>query len=396
MNRFKAWLLGLSVAAGVTACDGWFGEKTDLGFIEVPSYDSTTVLFVPIQPFFTGYNRPVDVCFGYDNTIYIVEEGQRIVQIDESGRRIGTYALPGVKRVVQNRELELLALATFDTTVGGNPYRLEAIYRLGIVNGTSLNIGNAQVLNRIVHPLYFRSSIVSADTLVRFNDLDLLANDDFYVTRSGPGTGSIFGPDDAILLFSRNNVYQNYVIMTTSQGNIPDYFDVPFSITTQAKPPQGPFVSNSRNFVVAQTGLQPALKVQFVTSSVGAEGEQSFELNTSLVLNDFSRGDGFLYTTNRFSQPVALEYTGDGTNYLFVADAGRDSVYLFANNGVEGVPPQPGSNTTRNTRVSFGGTGVGPSQFRYPAGLTHRNSTLYVADRDNGRICRYRLTTDLD
>jgi hypothetical protein len=393
-NLFGATLALAALA--LVGCEDWFGDKTDLGFIEVPNYDSTTVLFVPVQPFFTGYTRPVDVCFGYDNTIYIVEEGQRIVQVDESGRRIGTFELPGVKRVVQDRRLNLLAIATFDTLVGGIPYTLDALFRLDIVNDNSLNVSNSTIVKRVLHPLYFRQSIVAADTLVRLNDIDVLANDDYYLTRSGPSTGGIFGPDDAVLLFSRADVFQSFISISTSQGVINDYFDIPFGITTFSKPPQGPFVSSSRNFIVGQIGLQPAIKVQYINSSVSSEGDQLYELNTSLVLNDTTKGDGFLYTDNRFSRPVAIEYTGDGTNYIIVADAGKDSLYLFTNNGVEGVPPLPGSASTRNTRVSFGGTGVGPSQFQYPSGLTHQNKILYVADRDNGRICRYRLTSDLN
>ncbi len=62
-----------------------------------------------------------------------------------------------------------------------------------------------------------------------------------------------------------------------------------------------------------------------------------------------------LYTANRFSTPTGLAFAADGTNYLFVTDAGKDSVFVFNNAGVEGVAPPPGARDPKPVRVSFGG-----------------------------------------
>jgi hypothetical protein len=79
---------------------------------------------------------------------------------------------------------------------------------------------------------------------------------------------------------------------------------------------------------------------------------------------------------------------------IFVADSQKDSVFQFMLNGTEGVPPPPGATGTQNIPVSFGGTGTGPMQFRNPRAVAWLNRTLYVADSGNGRISRFKLSTD--
>jgi hypothetical protein len=79
---------------------------------------------------------------------------------------------------------------------------------------------------------------------------------------------------------------------------------------------------------------------------------------------------------------------------VFVADQDKDSVYQFLLNGLEGVTPPPGAESNRYVKISFGGTGSGLTQFRQPSALAWLNKTLYVADVGNGRVCRYKLSTD--
>ena len=79
-------------------------------------------------------------------------------------------------------------------------------------------------------------------------------------------------------------------------------------------------------------------------------------------------GDGALFQARKFIRPTSLAYAPDQTGYLFVLDAGADSLFVFNQLGIEGVAPPPGSGSTRPVRVSFGGTGSGPLQFAEPAG----------------------------
>jgi hypothetical protein len=46
--------------------------------------------------------------------------------------------------------------------------------------------------------------------------------------------------------------------------------------------------------------------------------------------------------------------------------------------------------------ASFGGEGAGPFQFVDPSGVCYFRRTVFVADKGNGRIIRYQLSTDLE
>ena len=96
----------------------------------------------------------------------------------------------------------------------------------------------------------------------------------------------------------------------------------------------------------------------------------------------------------RFQRPVdmCLSRSGD----LYVLDAGKDSLFVFTNTGVEGVAPPPGSRSVTPVGVSFGGTGDGALQFRTPQGVAYFDRTVYVADTGNNRLSRFRLNTDFE
>ena len=78
---------------------------------------------------------------------------------------------------------------------------------------------------------------------------------------------------------------------------------------------------------------------------------------------------------SRFEQPEGSAIDNFGN--IYIADAGKDSVYKF--------------NTFGDELESFGG----PDIFNQPHGVAHFNNTLYVADTGNNRILRFSLSTDL-
>ena len=108
------------------------------------------------------------------------------------------------------------------------------------------------------------------------------------------------------------------------------------------------------------------------------------------------RGNGFLYDEFKFTYPSDLAFAGDGTNYIFVTDSVKDSLFVFTSAGVEGVAPPPGSSTTVPVIVSFGGSGNGALQFSDPQGVAYFDRIVYVADTGNNRISRFRLNTDFE
>ena len=113
------------------------------------------------------------------------------------------------------------------------------------------------------------------------------------------------------------------------------------------------------------------------------------------VIDDPNAGDGALFES-AVAAPTSLAYAPDQTGYLFVLDAGKDSLFVFNPDGVEGVTPPPGAGSTRPGRVSFGGNGGGPLQFRSPQGVAYFERIVYVADTGNNRVSRFRLNTDFE
>jgi hypothetical protein len=83
-----------------------------------------------------------------------------------------------------------------------------------------------------------------------------------------------------------------------------------------------------------------------------------------------------------------------------VVDSGTDSLYIFTNQGFEGVNPPANSIFKKQVIVSFGGPGIdgtssGPFSFNDPSGVCYDRKMVYVADKNNNRICRYKLSVDM-
>ena len=386
-------LLGLFVL--LTSCEGFFGKKTDGSFIDVPVYDNRQVAYVPIQPVLDGYVEPTDVVAGYDELIYIVDAGtEEIIALDQSGVEVGRRMIPGVKTMAQDRSLDILAIGTVDTVISGTSYSLDAIYRLDMKNGI-YNIANAEIENVVIHPFYFKTTFSASDADVSLNGIYIRASGRYFVTRSGPrnSTSQLGGPDDAVIVFETNDEFITPVTVNTSGGIFQDYFKSPQGITGLAQAPQSPFVNTAGDFVVTSLSDNSTLKVQYI-DVIEVEGTD-YQVR-ELLVGDTSKADRFLYEPNRFATPYDVTFTGDGTNYIFVVDSERDSLYQFTNTGLEGVQPPPGSPETKNILVSFGGTGTSLTEFNQPSGVAYLREIVYVADKGNGRVLRFQLTTDFD
>ncbi|MCH8555333.1 MAG: hypothetical protein LAT76_09255 [Schleiferiaceae bacterium] len=398
MKHFGIAFLLLTVAAG---CDGYWGKKTDLEFIDVPEFMQREIAYVPIQPVISDFMKPVDICIGFDELIYVVDGGaEEVVSMDESGKILARFRVPGVRHVVQDRRFNLLAIGTYDTVINGVQYDLSCIYRIDMQRGSLYGLQYAEITNKIIHPYYFKSEFSATDAQVRFNGIGVFGsmnpndNNRFVVTRSGPSSNNAGrGPDDAVIRFNNKDEYQSPVFVSTSSGLFNNYFRKPYGVTTFTQPPQ--FSASTRSdFYVTMLGDDAALSVQLIQfneTDFGAE----FRPNIFPV-GDTSEAEGYLNQPNRFRRPIDVAMTGDITQFVFVVDSEADSVYQFTSNGIEGVPPLPGANTTKYQLASFGGTGSGLTQFRDPRAAAMFRRILYVADAGNGRVLRFRLTSDFD
>jgi len=397
--RIILYILPLAI---LSACNGYFGDKTDLDFIDQPDFTNRDVAYVPIQPAWDQFVYPSDVTIGFDELIYVVDEAtEQIVGMDESGREQGRFRVPGVTSVTQDRRFDLLACGTIDTlSPSGDPITLACIYRIRLTGeGRSYGIRNARVVNKIIHPFYGRSNINTADLSVRFKKVAVMASDvpsqnnRYYVTRQGAGGSSVLGPNDAVLIFSNTDQFETPISVSTSSGIFNDYFRRPSGIATFAQPPQIQ-ASQERHFFYSSVDPANELKVQYIEyieTDFGAEFRPVI-----FPVGDTSKADGFLYEPGKFARPVSLTVAGDNTRFLFVVDANKDSLFQFTRDGFEGVLPPPATGITKMQKVSFGGTGNGLMQFNQPSGVAYYRRIVYVADAGNGRVLRYRLTLDFD
>jgi hypothetical protein len=152
----------------------------------------------------------------------------------------------------------------------------------------------------------------------------------------------------------------------------------------------------SRDFILLQSATQAETKVLWIRSTENSEVGTLYSENQSLLQFDRTKALRFLYEPFRFTRPADVCVAPDETGYLFVVDSERDSLYQFTSKGFEGVNPPPSSGLTKQVPASFGGFGSGPFQFKGPSGVAYFRRTLYVADRGNNRIMRYRLSSDLE
>lgn len=443
--RFPTSLAGLLVlvsALALVGCDDIFGSKGDLTTDEIfrdGANDPTLfedVGYVPLTPFFQqggdggSLDRPTDVFVGYDEFVYTTD-ARGLHVLDLSGRplryigEVGGQPLRSAGCVMQDRRLDVYVCARRDTTIGDRTWDLAVIYRLrGLTTGAPVDVRDI-----IWHVFDDRSRTTGASSQPRtfeggrsdeqasFTSVAVLQNNDIYVTRTGPvnrpgsppagdGRPQTMAPFNSILIYTREGVNLGRVPLTAADHSIPSLRSsvYPSAVLSYFAPPQRTGLPPNLDFFVAQAPPPEAgipdvpfgvLSINVVETSQGTEYRS--DASKVSVAADPSRGDGFLYEEGKFLRPMGLARAGDGTASMFVIDAGKDSLFVFNDLGIEGVPPPPGAqNRTRPVVVSFGGRGAGPLEFNAPEGVAYYRRIVYVADTGNNRISRFRLNTDFE
>jgi hypothetical protein len=372
-----------------SSCEDYLGEETDLSFIEVPQTTFREVAYVPVQPILNQFSSPSDIIAGFDELIYVVDSAtQEVIALDESGRELGRKFVQGARAIAQDRRLDLLVIGSVNDAANVR----SCIYRFDLSSNNGYGLQYAVATDTVIHPYYFRNNPLSQDLLVNFNRITILSDNSYYVSRSGPNNSGLT-PDDAILLFDDNDRFITPITISNQSGaQFNDYFKKPFGITSLAKPPQIS-VDQRNDFVYTSLDPNGVLKVQYIQNLSSIDG--SAYLPKTDWSADTALADNFINEPFRFKQPVGVEFTGDGSNYIFVVDRASDSLYQFTSNGLEGVQPPPASGRTKYVNTSFGGTGIGPTQFNSPSAVAYKDEILYVADQGNGRILRFKLTLDI-
>lgn len=423
---FRYALLTIILIAGavIAGCDDLLGSKSDPTTDEIfevgrtPPTQISDAEYVPLFPFFTNGGdgvplaEPKDIYIGYDELIYVVDErGLHI--LDLAGRPANFIPLDDAVAVIQDRKFDVYVAARRDTVVNNQNWNLPVVYRF-----SGLTSGTFTTEDIIWHPFdddsrkFNRPDPIPTDEEVEFTGVAVLFNNHIYVSRRGPvnDVTSVILPHNTILEFNTEGVnVQAIVALNSTQPTLRSAVNAA-DVMTYVHPPQRASFDSNKDFIIAQSpytdGIPPEdpgaqTSFRFATLSILAvetpDGIVYRPDSEKLqVASDPTRGDGFLYEEFKFHNPTDLAFAADGTNYIYALDGGKDSLFVFTGNGIEGVAPPPGSSSLIPVVVSFGGTGDGALQFRNPQGVAYFERTVFVADTGNHRISRFRLNTDFE
>ncbi|MDZ4757890.1 MAG: hypothetical protein SGJ10_07115 [Bacteroidota bacterium] len=361
-----------------------------------PNLVPASVGYVPIQPFFTGFTHPIDVVMGFDELLYVIDDkGLNI--LDQAGRLQQTIYIPGATDVTQDRRLHTYVAGRVNIIVGGQTKNVAAVYHL--INTAA---GNYQIIDTIIHPYCdaTRTGFGAKDEEVKFTGLACTADNTLYVARTGlmPENSPAIA-DNNVLIFSKDGINTGYA--NGLSPNAPSLKSVMglSSIATFAAPPQRVFGMNpSADFMVTQAA--PAQSLEFRTLWIKQFNDPDVGItyieNTNMLNYDNTRASSFLYKANRFENPADVYIAGDQSAYIFVVDANKDSLFQFTSRGYEGVNPPANYGSTKQLYASFGGKGQGLFNFDEPSGVCYFKRMIFVADKNNNRICRFKLSTDLE
>ncbi|MCC7533676.1 MAG: hypothetical protein IT246_07010 [Bacteroidia bacterium] len=393
-------LIMLLIACG-TKEDDQINDIFKQGKID-PNLIPNTIGYVPMFPFFTNFSNPVDVYVGYDEMVYVVDDNGLNV-LDQTGKIMQTIPIPGATDVTQDRRLHTYVIGRVNDPLLGNR---AAVYHL-----TQTATSNYTFVDTLIHPINDESRNTTAnrgadDEAVEFTGIATLADNSLYVTRKGPrnDVNSFVRPDNGVLIFNENGKNTGFALgLNPETPSLKSAIGIS-SIATWCAPPQRlQGMSTSKNFLITQAeqGKSIEFRTQVITVVDDPDAGTEYLETPSLLVQDKSKADRFLYESFRFKNPEDCYVSPDNLGYIFVVDSETDSLYVFTSLGLEGVNPPANSGITKQVIVSFGGksadgTNTGPFSFNDPSGVCYNRKIIYVADKKNNRICRYKLSTDLE
>jgi hypothetical protein len=341
------------------------GEKFNLNQIDIGD-DEVNVggdtVFVQLNPVWEGFNKPQDITVGREPFIYVADtENDRIVMLNLAGQILGTRSIKHPVEIAQDYRLNLIVVAQLDTSVGGSTQTFSAVFKLDLVSVQH------QIEIAPITRLLPRAEDLNRPE-VEYTGACVFADNTFYVSRKGPNNSSFIDPDNSILIFFPKKFFNEGAEGDTLIGRVPNIdplgqgpvsaFDIS-SLTS--------FNSQSIDIIITLTG-GTSFRANWLRYEITPLDQR--------YVSNFSPGSGLdIVIPGRFEQPEGSALDNSGN--IYIADAGKDSVYKF--------------NAFGDELESFGG----PDIFNGPFGVAFFDKTLYVADTGNNRIIRFTLSTDL-
>lgn len=311
-----------------------------------------------------GFNNPQAILMGKEPFIYVCDtDNDRVVMLDLAGIVHGSLSIKKPVAISQDYMLNLIVCADFDTA----NVTYSAIYKIDLFSAGH-HIENAPI-TRIL-------PIRDADYNIqrRFTAVTVFYDNSFFVARTGPNNSSISNPDNSIFKIAPKKLAAGGDILVPADGDTLTIERVPFIdplsqglISANGINCMTSFSKNNVDFIATLSG-ESSFKAQwFHFFSSGIEER---------YISQFDPRDGVEFVKpNRFLNPVGSCI--DPAGNIYIADAGKDSVFKFNSSGDE--------------LQSFGGSTL----FSKPSAVAYFNKILFVLDAVKNQILRFKLSTDL-
>lgn len=333
----------------------------DLGTLPQQPTSVIDTAYVAIDPPFGGFSQPEGIHLGRDQLLYVADtRADRIVMLNRAGGVLSSRTMLHPSALSQDSRLDLLVCGEM---LAANGDTLGAIFRLHLV---SVSEDSAHRLDKARIDTVWRES---AHPRRRFPGITVLSDNTYLAARNGPDNSSFIDPDARVLLFDASDAFITPLPeFVTGIGTGISNINHPTGITA---------FPNSRDFVLAQSSdgvAYGALWMVYQSTSDFQGWVPRFDpAKPEDRLVDFIRPNRYTYATAVAVDPAKRD--------VFVADAALDSVSKF------------------NSRGSFRSESFGLHRsggtMRRPSGLAFFEKILYVLDRDQGMILRFRLSTDV-
>lgn len=348
----------LIISASLYGC----GDKLDLSQFPITNNGGTGTVsettYVQQSPTWNQFNAPEDILIGNEPVVYVADtKNHRVVQLDLSGAEIGSLSFLNPRALAQDNNFDLLVIAD---TVSPLNDTLSVVVRLRLAQYGGI-ISNTPKINIIVSD--YPTPVSSRKR--RFTGVTTLADNSFYVTRSGPDNSSPLDPDNAILKIKGLNGVQQLTVLGGFQVTGNGIYSIDKTSSIAALP------NNNTDFIITRATPDFGFKVLwFEYDDINGVYNPKFfpESNADIV---------------RLQIGIPEDVTIDNNTNIFVVDSERDSLYKYNSAG-------------RLMGESFGGEGTGDNRLNSPKGVAFFNKVLYIADTGNNRIVRYKLSIDLN
>ncbi|MCU0372500.1 MAG: hypothetical protein MUE56_04585 [Ignavibacteria bacterium] len=357
MKKFIIYILVIS-ALYLAGC----GDELSLDEFPITNNGNVNVsdtVYILQSPVWTGFNGPEDVHLGYEPMVYVADtKNNRIVQMDIAGGFIGQLEINNPRKISQDYNFDLLVigdsvLATSDT--------ISILYRINtVVTGGNISNASKITLLKSTYPT------PNSSNLRKFTGVSTFADNSYIVTRTGPDDPFGIDPGNALLKVIGRNSVTSVTLLSGFQTTGNSFYSIEFVSGVTS-------VSNTNtDFIITRstpdtTTLNKVL--WFMYNSTNGTYDPKYTTPSLNIVN------------TKFGEPtdVALDLNQN----IFVIDSYRNFMFKFNNAG-------------RMLPESFGNPEGSLSVFNNPKGISYFNKIIYIADTDNNRIVRYKLSTELN